>query len=86
MVTVLAVVVVAAPAVAQSPVGALAIDERRGDQWGWAVDYETAAAAQGMALQECGSDCSVVLTFDRCAALRGRPGREQHSGGLGGIV
>ena len=68
VVTVLAVVVVAAPAVAQSPVGALAIDERRGDQWGWAVDYETAAAAQGMALQECGSDCSVVLTFGRCAA------------------
>ena len=68
VVTVPAVVAVAAPAVAQSPVGALAIDERQGDQWGWAVDYETAAAAQGMALQECGSDCSVVLTFDRCAA------------------
>ena len=65
---VLAVVVVAAPAVAQSPVGALAIDERRGDQWGWAVDYDTAAAAQGMALQECGPGCSVVLTFGRCAA------------------
>ena len=54
VVTVRAVVVVAAPAVAQSPVGALAIDERQGDQWGWAVDYDTAAAAQGMALQECG--------------------------------
>ena len=66
--TVLAVVVVAAPTVAQSPVGALAIDERRGDQWGWAVDYDTAAAAQGMALQECGPGCSVVLTFGRCAA------------------
>ena len=68
VVTVLAVVVVAAPAVAQSPMGALAIDERQGDQWGWAVDFETAAAAQGMALQECGSGCSVVLTFGRCAA------------------
>ena len=68
VVTVLAVVVVAAPTVAQSPVGALAIDERQGDRWGWAVDYDTAAAAQGMALQECGSDCSVVLTFGRCAA------------------
>ena len=68
VVAVLAVVVVAVPAVAQSPVGALAIDERQGDQWGWAVDYDTAAAAQEMALQECGSDCSVVLTFDRCAA------------------
>ena len=52
---------------AQTPVGALAIDERRGDQWGWAVDYET-AAAQERALRECGSGCSVVLTFGRCAA------------------
>ena len=68
VVTVLAVVVFGAPTAAQSPVGALAIDERQGDQWGWAVDHETAAAAQGMALQECGPGCSVVLTFGRCAA------------------
>ena len=53
---------------AQLPVGALAVDERQGDQYGWAVDYETASAAQGRALQECGSGCSVVLTFGRCAA------------------
>ena len=66
--TVLAVVVVMAPAVAQSPVGALAIDGRQGDQWGWAVDYDTAAAAREMALQGCGPGCSVVLTFGRCAA------------------
>ena len=58
----------ALPAAAQAPVGALAIDERQGDQWGWAVDYETAAAAQARALGECGSGCSVVLTFGRCAA------------------
>ena len=32
---------------AQTPVGALAVDERQGDQYGWAVDYETAAAARG---------------------------------------
>ena len=55
-------------AAAQTPVGALAIDERQGDQYGWAVDYETASAAQGRALQECGSGCTVVLTFGRCAA------------------
>ena len=53
---------------AQSLVGALAIDERQGDQWGWAVDYETTAAAQAAALRECGVGCSVVLTFDRCGA------------------
>ncbi|MYN67738.1 MAG: DUF4189 domain-containing protein [Acidobacteria bacterium] len=68
VVTVLAVVVFGSPTAAQSPVGALAIDERQGDQWGWAVDHETASAAQGMALQECGPGCSVVLTFGRCAA------------------
>ena len=53
---------------AQTPVGALAVDERQGDQYGWAVDYETASAAQARALQECGAGCSVVLTFGRCAA------------------
>ena len=53
---------------AQAPVGALAIDQRQGDQWGWAVDYGTAAAAQERALGECGPGCSVVLTFGRCAA------------------
>ena len=45
VVAVVAVVVLAAPVAAQSPVGALAVDERQGDQWGWAVDYETTAAA-----------------------------------------
>ena len=54
------------PTAGQSPVGPLAIDERRGDQWGWAVDYETASAAQSAALRECGAGCSVVLTFRRC--------------------
>ncbi len=46
--------------------GALATDE--GEQWGWAVDYETAGAAQARALSECGGGCRVVLTFNRCAA------------------
>ena len=46
----------------QTPVGALVIDERQGDQHGWAVDYETAGAAQARALTECGGACRVVLT------------------------
>ena len=37
-------------AAAQPPVGALAVDERQGDQYGWAVDYETTRAAQAAAL------------------------------------
>ena len=63
-----ATVCMAASAAAQTPVGALAIDERQRDQYGWAVDYETAGAARQRALSECGSGCSVVLTFERCAA------------------
>ena len=63
-----AVVCMSASAAAQTPVGALAIDERRGDQYGWAVDYETARSAQAAALRECGAGCSVVLTFVLCAA------------------
>ena len=55
-------------AAAQPPVGALAIDGSQGDQYGWAVDYETAGAAQARALSECGGGCRVVLTFNRCAA------------------
>ena len=51
---------------AQPRVGALAIDEGQGDQYGWAVDHQTAAAAREAALRECGAGCSVLLTFDRC--------------------
>ena len=65
---VLALVVLASSSAAQSLAGALAVDERQGDQWGWAVDYETSAAAGASALRECGAGCSVVLTFDRCGA------------------
>ena len=53
---------------AQSRVGALAVHERQGDHYGWAVDYETGAAAREAALRECGAGCSVVLTFGRCGA------------------
>ena len=66
--TVLAVIVYASLAAAQSPVGALAIDARHGDQHGGAVDYGTAAVAQGRAPKECGPGCSLVLTFGRCTA------------------
>ena len=54
----------ASPAAGQTPVGALAINESQGDQYGWAVDYEMAAAADQGALSgcECGkrsSGCTV---------------------------
>ena len=58
-----AVLCLSAAAAAQTPVGALAINERQGDQYGWAVDYETPSSARTRALSECGSGCSVVLTF-----------------------
>ena len=63
-----AFVCLSASVAAQTLVGALAIDEGQGDQYGWAVDYETTSAARTRALSECGSGCSVVLTFERCAA------------------
>ena len=69
VVAVLALVVFASSSSSAQPLqGALAIDERQGYQWGWAVDYETSAAAQASALRECGTGCSVVLTFGRCGA------------------
>lgn len=45
----------------------LAIDQKTGDQYGWAVDYETQAEADQRALAECeekgGDDCHIVLRF-----------------------
>lgn len=45
----------------------LAIDQKTGDQYGWAVNYETQAAADQRALAECekngGDDCHIVLRF-----------------------
>ena len=61
-------VCMASSAAAQPPVGALAVDERQGDRYGWAVDYATESAARSAALGQCGPGCSVVLTFERCAA------------------
>ena len=66
--TLCAVVCLSATAAAQTLVGALAVDEGQGDQYGWALDYETAGTAGQRALSECGPGCSVVLTFERCAA------------------
>ena len=63
---VVGVLLSAAVPVAAQPVGALAIDELQGDQYGWAVDDATAGAAQ-RAVAECGEGCSVV-PFERCAA------------------
>ena len=58
-------------AVAQAPAGTLVIDERRGDQWGWAVDYETASATQERALQSPdGASTAATGTRRRPAAAR----------------
>ena len=49
--------------------GSLAIDENQGNQWGWAVGYPDALAADDRALRECGKSCGVVLRFhNTCAA------------------
>lgn len=52
--------------------GALAIDENQGDQWGWAIDYDTIASAEARAMKECGNNCRIVKRFFRgCAAYVG---------------
>ena len=79
-------VCMAASAAAQTPVGALAIDERQGDQYGWAVDYETTGSAQAAALRECGSGCSVVLYVRALRGVCGGRGCGQHGGWVGGVV
>ncbi|MCB5412243.1 DUF4189 domain-containing protein [Pseudogemmobacter faecipullorum] len=62
----LAICTFAAPALAD---GALAIDERQGDQWGWAVDYPNILQARERALDECGEGCRIVDEFaDGCGA------------------
>lgn len=43
--------------------GALAIDEKQGVRYGWAIDYPSIELAQKTALQKCGDGCSIVFTF-----------------------
>ena len=50
---VVGVLAAALPVAGQAPAGALADRRTSGDQWGWAVDYETAEAARARALGEC---------------------------------
>ena len=54
--------------------GALAIDERQGIQWRWAVDYETTAAAQGLIAVRAlsGVESAWATAAARAAALRDR--------------
>ena len=49
--------------------GALAIDENQGDQYGWAINYQTYAEAEQRAQRECGNGCRIVMRFSNtCAA------------------
>ena len=40
-------------------VGALAVDQGQGDQWGWAANHGTQAEADARALRECGQGCAI---------------------------
>ena len=57
----------------------------RATSYGWAVDYETAEAARAAALRECGSGCSVVLSFARCAAYAADQDANSSAVGLGRV-
>jgi hypothetical protein len=48
--------------------GALAIDKKQGEKYGWAIDYQTFEEAETRALEECGENCSIVLRFSGGAA------------------
>lgn len=49
--------------------GSLAVRSNHGGQFGWARGYATKDEADEAALQECGSNCTVVLQFwDGCGA------------------
>ena len=80
-----ATVCMAVSAAAQTPVGALATDERQGDQYGWAVDYETAGS--GATARAVGVRLGVLGGAD-VRALRGLrgPGGGQLGDRVGGVV
>jgi hypothetical protein len=49
--------------------GALAIDSDRGPAYGFSYDQDSVEAARAAAVENCGADCSVVVTFEfACAA------------------
>ena len=81
-----ATVCMAVSAAAQTPVGALAIDERQGGQYGWAVDYETAGS--GATARAVGVRLGVLGGADVRAlrGLRGGPGGGQLGDRVGGVV
>ena len=53
-------------------VGALAIDEAKGGQYGWAINFPAYQEAEQNALRECGTGCSIVMRVSAsCAAYAG---------------
>ena len=61
------ILMIGALTTAQAQYASLAIDQRAGQRYGWAVNYETQASADKRALDECqksGGNCHVVLRFE----------------------
>lgn len=52
----------------EANMASLAIDAINGNQYGWAIDYKTQAAANKRALEECqkngGNNCNTILWFE----------------------
>ena len=69
---------------AQPPAGALAIDEGRGDPYGWAVDHQTAAAGSCLARVRRGVCGGADVRPVR--GICGRSGQRRDGVRLGGIV
>jgi hypothetical protein len=65
-----AAIVLVSNASAAGAFGALAIDSYRGPHYGFSYNYSDVAGARARALNECGADCTVVVTFQNtCAAF-----------------
>lgn len=64
--------------------GALAVDSNRGPAFGYSFDQDSAEAARELALSNCGTDCTVVVTFENtCAAYAADQEKEAGAYGWG---
>jgi hypothetical protein len=66
--------------------GALAIDSHQGGQYGFAYNAAKLEQAEHKVMQDCGSDCQVVLRFENgCAAFAEDPSGASKAYGWGAL-
>jgi hypothetical protein len=81
---IVAAAVLLAAGSAANAFGALAIDSNRGPAYGFSYDQDSVEAARDAAIENCGPDCSVVVTFEfACAAYAADQSRDDGAYGWG---